>query len=308
MQVEELEQRLERLRALYEQYFLGLEKIEPAVAQKDVDRRIWVLRRVQVRNSVMRFRLQALIQRYNTYQQHWVRICREIENGTFKRLLRRTNEKPALTIAARRRNRNVTADGKDTQQADDASEVTPTLPPKVAARTPEEATAETGAAPGARKLPAIPGAGAKPLPAIPGLAAAKGPSRSGSEAGRVPIPKPPIPGETNAAAANRAPGGDGVLPPRPSPPRVGAKPPPPPSAVKSGTSGGALSEQRIKELHAELAREKKKLAEPASVSLDGLTKRLRDAEAKLQQQHRGKNVDFRVVVEGGKAVVKPVLR
>ena len=38
--LEELENRLERLRALYEQYFLGFEKIEPAVARKDVDRRI----------------------------------------------------------------------------------------------------------------------------------------------------------------------------------------------------------------------------------------------------------------------------
>jgi len=36
--LEELDQRLERLRALYEQYFLGIEKVEPAVARKDVER------------------------------------------------------------------------------------------------------------------------------------------------------------------------------------------------------------------------------------------------------------------------------
>ena len=50
-QLEELEIRVERLRALYEQYFLGIEKIEPAVPRKDVDRRIWVLRRTQIRNT-----------------------------------------------------------------------------------------------------------------------------------------------------------------------------------------------------------------------------------------------------------------
>ena len=85
--LEELETRLERLRALYEQYFLGFEKIEPAVARKDVDRRIYVLRREKIRNTGKRFKLQTIIQRYNTFQQYWQRICREIENGTYKRHL-----------------------------------------------------------------------------------------------------------------------------------------------------------------------------------------------------------------------------
>ena len=61
--LEELETRLERLRALYEQYFLGFEKIEPTVARKDVDRRIYVLRREKIRNTGKRFKLQTIIQR-----------------------------------------------------------------------------------------------------------------------------------------------------------------------------------------------------------------------------------------------------
>jgi hypothetical protein len=105
--LEELETRLERLRALYEQYFLGFEKIEPAVARKDVDRRIYVLRREKIRNTGKRFKLQTIIQRYNTFQQYWQRICREIENGTYKRHILRAERQLApegqLTIAARRR-------------------------------------------------------------------------------------------------------------------------------------------------------------------------------------------------------------
>src|SRR5688572_2595617 len=105
--IEELEIRLERLRALYEQYFLGFEKIEPAVARKDVDRRIYVLRREKIRNTGKRFKLQTIIQRYNTFQQYWQRICREIENGTYKRHLLRAERvmgaEQLLTIAARRR-------------------------------------------------------------------------------------------------------------------------------------------------------------------------------------------------------------
>jgi hypothetical protein len=85
----DLEVRLERLRSLYEQYFIGIERIEPGVPRKDVDRRFWELRKIRVRNTALRFRLQTLIQRYNTLQQYWVRICRQIENGTYVRQLRK---------------------------------------------------------------------------------------------------------------------------------------------------------------------------------------------------------------------------
>ncbi len=83
--IAELENRLERLRALYEQYFMGIERIEPQVVRKDVDRRFWLLRKEKVRNTAKRFKLQTLVQRYNTLQQYWGRICREIELGTYKR-------------------------------------------------------------------------------------------------------------------------------------------------------------------------------------------------------------------------------
>jgi hypothetical protein len=106
-ELEDLEGRLERLRALYEQYFLGLEKLEPTVLRKDVDRKLWVLRREQIRNTGLRFKFQMLIQRYNTYQQYWTRVVREIENGTYRRdvlkVAQRFGEKEALTILGKKR-------------------------------------------------------------------------------------------------------------------------------------------------------------------------------------------------------------
>jgi hypothetical protein len=104
--LEELEQRLERLRSLYEQYFLGIEKVEPTIARKDVDRRFWLLRRTKLRNTARRFRMQLLVQRYNTFQQYWMRICRQIENGTYIRHVLRAEKrfgKEAVTIKAKRR-------------------------------------------------------------------------------------------------------------------------------------------------------------------------------------------------------------
>ena len=100
MAIEELETRVERLRSLYEQYFMGIEKIAPAVAHKDVTRRIDVLRHEQIRNTAKRFRLQMIIQRYNTFQQYWQRILREIENGTYRRHLLRMERSQSAKAAS----------------------------------------------------------------------------------------------------------------------------------------------------------------------------------------------------------------
>jgi hypothetical protein len=83
--VAELETRVDRLRSLYEQYFMGIEKMEPHVPRKDVERRFQAMRREQIRNTALRFRFQMVLQKYNTYQSYWMRIMRQIEDGTYKR-------------------------------------------------------------------------------------------------------------------------------------------------------------------------------------------------------------------------------
>src|ERR1700737_3226125 len=72
---------------------MGIEKLEPTVPRKDVDRRIYALRKEQIRNTAQRFRFQMLLPRYHTYQTHWQRICRDIENGTYKRHLIRAQQR-----------------------------------------------------------------------------------------------------------------------------------------------------------------------------------------------------------------------
>lgn len=96
--VDELDTRLERLRVLYEQYFQGIEKIPPSIVQKDVDRRIWVLRREKIRNTGTRFKFQQIIQRYNTFGAYWMRIMREIENGTYKRDVLRAKKRFGVDV------------------------------------------------------------------------------------------------------------------------------------------------------------------------------------------------------------------
>ncbi len=91
----ELETRTDRLRALYEQYFLGFERLEPSVPRKDVERRFQQLLKVPFRNTALRFRFTMLQQRYNTYQTYWMRTCRKIEDGTYKRQIQRMKAKDA---------------------------------------------------------------------------------------------------------------------------------------------------------------------------------------------------------------------
>jgi hypothetical protein len=122
----ELETALDRLRSLYEQYFVGIERIEPAVARKDVDRRLYVLRKEQIRNTALRYRFQMLLQKYNTYQTHWQRVCREIENGTYKRHLVRAQRRFGSTRPPRRR----------------SSMLPPDLRPEPAASLPQDLAAQ----------------------------------------------------------------------------------------------------------------------------------------------------------------------
>lgn len=105
-EVEALEPRVERLKSLYQQYFMGIEKIPPNVLRKDVDRTIWRLRKLRFQSTRLRFKFQQIIQRYNTYQQYWKRVMREMEAGTYHRdvvrATKRFGETEVLTVAGRR--------------------------------------------------------------------------------------------------------------------------------------------------------------------------------------------------------------
>ncbi len=98
--VGEIETRVDRLRSLYEQYFMGIEKMEPHVPKKDVERRFQLLRKEQIRNTALRFRFHMILQKYNTYQSYWLRTMRQIEDGTYKRDLLRARNNQALRRSA----------------------------------------------------------------------------------------------------------------------------------------------------------------------------------------------------------------
>jgi len=329
--LEELEVRLERLRALYEQYFLGFEKIEPSVARKDVDRRIYILRREKIRNTGKRFKLQTIVQRYNTFQQYWQRICREIENGTYKRHLLKAERQLApdgqLTIAARRRFGKLIAAGagEGITNAAEAEATRPnTLPPESGdldtrrppPRPPSDgpsfgSEAPTEVAP--RRAPPPKPERARPLSTPPDPNAAKFDSLEldmgflGSWVPPAPSASadPPAAPVRKAAPPAKPTAAKPAAPPKPvSPP---AKPRPAPPAAAPPASPG-LSDERVRALHEKLLAMKRENNEAGQVSLENLGRSLRETENKLRTQHKDRKIDFDVVIRDGKAIVKPTVK
>ncbi len=315
--VGDLEIAVDRLRSLYEQYFMGIEKIEPTVPRKDVDRRIYVLRKEQIRNTAQRFRFQMILQKYNTYQTHWMRICREIENGTYKRHLLKarqrfghdTQDKPRATPVppaplAPAANMPAPALAKPVlaqpglparNLAAELAELDEDFAPMLELDDHEleavdDGRAKTAAPPVATKPATRPGGPVwrKAEPAAPRAAAAP-----------MPIPAAPVrPAPAPPAIA------------RPAAPAVAAAPVPRPAAAQPPAvrAPGDLSDDRVRQIYAQYVETKRQQREStAAITFEAVAKSLRDSSAKLREKH-GKNVDFEVSVKDGKTILKPVLK
>jgi hypothetical protein len=87
--LEEMERKLERLRALYESFFTGTERQPPLVPRREMNRLVLEMQQMSVRNAALRFRLQSLLQRWTLLTTYWNRTLREIESGTYRRDLTR---------------------------------------------------------------------------------------------------------------------------------------------------------------------------------------------------------------------------
>lgn len=84
-ELDDLEEALKKLRVEYEKYFAGLERREPTDAHDKI--RAWMrrLKSQPTSNTARRFRINQLQATLITYESYWHRICRQIEEGTYKR-------------------------------------------------------------------------------------------------------------------------------------------------------------------------------------------------------------------------------
>jgi hypothetical protein len=95
--LEALESTLDRVKVLYEQYFLGIQKQPPQFMHTDVERKLRDLAQVQIRNTALRYRLATVQQKYGSYNTYWRRTLRQIEAGTYHRSLHKLTRQAAST-------------------------------------------------------------------------------------------------------------------------------------------------------------------------------------------------------------------
>src|SRR5262245_3607671 len=85
VELEQLEERIETLRVLYEQHFADILPQPPTKLQKEAVFLIRKLLKAPFKNSQTRFKLRQLVTRYQTYRTYWERVLKEREEGTYVR-------------------------------------------------------------------------------------------------------------------------------------------------------------------------------------------------------------------------------
>lgn len=343
MAVDELDTRLERLRVLMEQYFQGIEKIPPNVVHKDVERRIWILRREKIRNTGTRFRFQQIIQRYNTFSSYWIRIMREIENGTYRRDVLRAKKrfgidatKPVAPVGPQTVELN--ADDMDEELPDDLSDFGDLGPLPTGPQPP--VVAKPGAPPGPPPPhrppapPAPPPVANKPVAAPPPPAKPAPPPVASAPPIARPLPQraPPSPfvpkilaskvesddDLDNMLDAALGPGAQPAKRPEPAKPPVAAAPAPQavarPAPVAARPATPALKPQptggeEYRRVYAQYVEARRRNGEStAGLTYETLAKSLEQTKDKLRDKTAGKKIDFEVAVKDGKTILKPVVR
>jgi len=83
--VVDLEGDVEALRVRYEQHFLGLARTPPTEEHARIRGHLLRLKGAGPRSAAVRFRLQALHNRFLSYERMWTRTLREREDGTYHR-------------------------------------------------------------------------------------------------------------------------------------------------------------------------------------------------------------------------------
>jgi hypothetical protein len=86
----EMERKMDRLRSLYESYFMGTERTPPDTARREMNRMMLEMQQVPIGRASLRFRFQALTQKWVLHMTYWNRTMREIEAGTYRRDVART--------------------------------------------------------------------------------------------------------------------------------------------------------------------------------------------------------------------------
>jgi hypothetical protein len=295
--ITEFAKKLDRLKILYEQYFMGINKREPLVPLKDVVRIMRALDQKKIRNTGLRFRYRSLVQKFNSYRTFWHRTIREIERGTYHRDLAKTKRNLAKKGISMPTMGRVRSPAQVERAVADAVK---------AAQTGEhQAITETTAQPADEQPPAA-------APVIRGKPAdeirqeltqdpALGPIDLGDQqqVQATPTPRPTPTPPAQARATQNQP--TLTLPPEPPPAQSKPRPTPPPSSKIPDQ----MSEEKIQAIYRSYVKAKKMCGEDSSkVRYESVAKSINSQLPKLKEKYKGRQVEFQVVIRDGRAILK----
>jgi len=278
IRLSDAEVQLSRIKHLYEQWFQGIERIEPQIPRKQFDRALHELRKVKPRNTALRFRFQTLIQRYTTLQTYWRRIGRQIEEGTYRRDLLRARRRREASRAERQQERagrssspvelDPNADVNMDELIADASDRMDELL-KAPEPSSKVATLDLEAPEATRPV-------AAPQSEQPAARFGKPQSR-----------RPALRREKSSSA---------ITPSRRAPPAI-------------TTRSKGPGEARMRQIYDSYVEAKRSNNERTDkIDYETVAKSLKKMVPKLDRKHKGKRVDFKVVVKDGKVGIKPVVK
>ncbi len=268
--LDELDSRLEALKILYEQYFLGMEKLEPLKERQGVARIVRRVQSAQTKNTAIRFRLNSLNQRFLSFQNYWNRIVRQIEAGTYHRDLARVERD------MKRRGIDMTGFSKLRSKG----ELEAALMQSLADETQSDSAADPAADPGAEVIAASADQSARAV-------------RDFSPEEKAGL----LTGEFRIASTTKPPPIPKVTPP---PVRATRKPP-------TGEAAPADADNRMQRLYRAYVSAKKRTGESTDgLTYDRLVRTLRKQVPTIQARTGCKRVDFKIEIKQGKAILKAV--
>jgi len=273
------EVQLSRIKHLYEQWFQGIERIEPQIPRKQFDRALHELRKVKPRNTALRFRFQTLIQRYTTLQTYWRRIGRQIEEGTYRRDLLRARRRREAAREERQRESGRRSSNpleldpnEDTNMDQLIADASDRMDELLKAPEPSSKVATLDLEQSAPK-------------ARPAVARQEEPptARFGKPQSRRP-------------ALKREKSNPAITPSRRAPPPITAR----------SKGPGEARMRQIYDSYVEAKRSNNERTD--KIDYETVAKSLKKMVPKLDRKHKGKRVDFKVVVKDGKVGIKPVVK
>jgi hypothetical protein len=298
--LDDIEDALKKLRISYEKYFAGVERVEPLKERDGLKRAVQRLLGDNSKNTARRFRLQTINASLVTYEQYWNRVTRQIEEGTFKRDRVRADK---ILKAAGLEPRNPLAEvlaemGPDLDDLEVEDDDLMPMDDDSPVETPETATASTPSAPTAvvkaatRPPQSSTLAGVDEALAMAALATSRGRPTGGRPAAPAPA----------AAAAPSAPAAQPGTRPVDSAAASRSTSSPVPPAPTTGYSAS------VRQLHQSYVTARQGTGERDAVSLDAFAATLQKQAAAIKSRFKCSEVEFKVALKDGKAILKATPR